>query len=545
MRFGPPMEANDSDVPVDTDPFELSFSPAARLVSDESTGGFPSQESPMKLTPPSSPSRIVDEEGAGLFSPEISPMQRTESAVDKLLALASAQKRACLPDRKRLSRSKLEACLEALGPKGATGGIALVHDGNYAKSLAEVYTFLSAVVTSEGANGGCDFDPPALYVCGGPGTGKTSGVTWCCEEVIREKARSLKKGQSKPVYAVMNAANISSGKQLWTGIGRAFGLANTSPENVKKFLSRGQSEYPKIKLLVIDEIDQLVCSPATGRSPTAPALKELFDLSRSGQGGFGLVGVSNAIVNQNYALLQELGQVSIDCYTPDPLSTTLTRRQFKERLIFQYNVNDLKGILATRVGTKVVPEKVQEFIAKRVINAGSDARKALELCAMAVKLALAELSVGDEGSSDQDDLVSLRHVTKAAKASDYAMSDRIKSLPKAAQVALCVLLTLSEASVEKIDIRTLSALVSDCLISNYMNDVLTAVDFNPLLEMLVDTGILCISAQGKGGSGDFLDRDVCLGVQYSEVMKAVDANLYKLEFFRGIRDRALDRKDLI
>lgn len=224
-----------------------------------------------------------------------------------------------------------------------------------------------------------------LYVCGGPGTGKTlhaDRATQVCGLDV----------------AWLRGTSFGSGEAFARAAGRAVGPGRVSWEQLSardcvKSLGRRQ----KVKVLVVDEIDSLV-------SVGAEAARAVFRHAAMPEHRLALVAIANAI---------DLPQRS--------LAATQT-------VVFEpYKYAQLRSIVEDRLGpTPIFDDKALEFAARKIAANAGDARKVLDLCATALRLAAPDALP-----------VAISHVANAinaAKTCNHA--DAVANLPAHAKLAL-------------------------------------------------------------------------------------------------------------
>ena len=161
-----------------------------------------------------------------------------------------------LPNFEGTALERLEACLAALNPSNQADQptmMAIDKNSSFATNIGKVSEFVQAALSSECLQGGEEDEPAALYVCGAPGIGKTSGVTLCCEQAVSSWDED---DGPKPKFCAMNASEMSwqaTLKVLWSALGLRSGCTE------KKVADKLKTTKSPI-LLVVDEIDSLVSS---------------------------------------------------------------------------------------------------------------------------------------------------------------------------------------------------------------------------------------------------------------------------------------------
>jgi hypothetical protein len=212
-----------------------------------------------------------------------------------------------LPEFMGTDKDKLSACLLALSPSCDVYTLQFDSDGasHFEANLKSVETFLKSAVASKGQHGTRSSDPAALYICGVPGIGKTSGVTICCNKVIDDL------GKNKPKVIRINAASLQSMNILQQEIGECLDLKkrNFNNDSIVRRLKKC------VLIAVVDEIDLLVSTKANDLerdkvAGTERIVKTILEWANDPTLGFILIGISNSCGNTKYARLQQLGNVS-------------------------------------------------------------------------------------------------------------------------------------------------------------------------------------------------------------------------------------------
>lgn len=220
-----------------------------------------------------------------------------------------------LPEIEGTAEEKLTASLDALKMTNQAENNSFYRSGtHFASNLKTILKFLSASIESKGGHGGKEGEPAALYVCGVPGIGKTSGVRWCCTKAIEETMSNNEYEGPIPTVVHINAGHLSSASKpeeiLLEEFARA--LVMNKPENQKKNNILKHIRKNMI-LVVVDEIDLLVSESSQtpeGRLPgTEGVIQTLFGFARDETMPIALIGISNSSANNKYFRLNEIGKV--------------------------------------------------------------------------------------------------------------------------------------------------------------------------------------------------------------------------------------------
>ena len=265
------------------------------------------------------------------------------------------------------SRSAVEAALE-LGFEPAC-------TRHREAEMEKIQEFLSAAWKEK--RGG------SLYVCGGPGTGKTLHVSRAMKAVVEddddsEETRSQKKKNKKKKSlkssrfgfesATLKGTAFSSAKDFLKAIVLNFaGSALTKKYAFETMAAKDLLEVFREEILVkkkkslvvvVDEIDSLI-------GVAFDAVSQLFHLANDLTSGFCLVGIANAI---------DLPQRALDA------SPTRV-------VVFEpYDFKTLMAILEDRIkGPNLFDAQAIELCARKVAAGTGDARKTLDIALRALR----------------------------------------------------------------------------------------------------------------------------------------------------------------
>lgn len=208
----------------------------------------------------------------------------------------------------------------------------------------------------------------AIYVSGGPGTGKTLTVNHVIENIkMNYDFKCL----------TINCMHIESLKDFYQHFISQFG---SSPKKTKKqTLNEDNDEILKIEeilkhqkqmtILILDEIDQL-------KSSTNEALQRIFTLPNNVQNKVILIGISNLLdFTSKMAWLNEF-----------------KKSTFHDLKFLPYNKNQIVEIIDQRLQNagndenNIVDKFAIEYCARKISACSGDIRKALDVCRRAVEL---------------------------------------------------------------------------------------------------------------------------------------------------------------
>ena len=280
-----------------------------RKAAPSSTKPKSKTSSTKSLTPPA---RVIDDDSdstsyATALQNSESPAATTATRVS-LPSPEEARLPPKIPEFTGTNQERLEACLKAL-----TTSREFVHQfdekdsSHFALKLKAVEKFLSAVVESRGRHGTKRSDPAALYVCGVPGIGKTSGVRFCCDKVVN--------GERKASVVHINSGHMKSAVSFRKEFGAALGIKTKNPK-IETILGRIKdgNQHDNLLIVVVDEID-LLLSGSTGdidvkaTKGCEKVVKDMLDWANDPELCFVLIGISNSSGNAMYSRLQQLGEV--------------------------------------------------------------------------------------------------------------------------------------------------------------------------------------------------------------------------------------------
>lgn len=456
-----------------------------------------------------------------------------------------------LPEIKGTAKEKLTACLEALKQTHEAGNDSFYRSGagQFSSNLKTIFNFLAASIESNGEHGGQDGDPAALYVCGVPGIGKTSGVKWCCEQAVAQANRNRDDSAPEPTVIHFNGGSLSSAtapmKVLFGDIAKGIGMnAQSKPAGIIQRIKRQH-----MVVIILDEIDMLVSKNSQRVNGdkllgAEGAIQQLLQWAGDEDMPIALVGISNSSANVKYHRLRQIGKVS----KPKLSQTARTQSifthtqcltlQFQDTVTFSaYSAEDLVGIVQARIGDKVFDPKAMKFMAMKSSTIKGDARDVLSLATETIKGRIQSLSEGKRLPKSPDaPLVGIPDVIQAVKKAALDIPAAIEGLPAMGKAILCVLTTLAQESITTTSLGKLRRFVTSAMDENQRDEVLTLEDFKSLVETLCDNGLLAIKGKLDAGTANLIKMPISLGYQLEDVEIAINNGIGKERFYEKMRE---------
>lgn len=223
-----------------------------------------------------------------------------------------------MPDKYDTLGEKLDAALMALMVDESTQSLSfnLSAESSLHFNLNTVMTFLNGVIDSAGRHGATEQDAAALYVCGRPGTGKTSGVRWCFEELLKKmKTQDDPDHTLEPVFCRVSANHLQAGNGAHNVLMNEISAALGDHVTTAKSLRANLTKTKRLLVLVLDEVDTML-STGKQREPTVGTeklLQSILKWANDGAFKMALVGIANTIgtwQDGKYERLHNLGKVS-------------------------------------------------------------------------------------------------------------------------------------------------------------------------------------------------------------------------------------------
>lgn len=214
---------------------------------------------------------------------------------------------------------KLVSCLDALkqsnyanAPTICSSDGTKVKKSKFSSNILMVSQFVQGVLMSRGRNGTGNVNQEssaALYICGPPGLGKTSGVHWCCNHVAKSTLANDVNLKICHVNASYLTAQSTPLRLVMKEIAASMGIKSPHPSEATITKSLSDTKNSRVLLVVVDEVDAFVTG--TGRATNASdCLQTLLHWANNPKIQMGLIGISNSMNDSKVSDILELGAVS-------------------------------------------------------------------------------------------------------------------------------------------------------------------------------------------------------------------------------------------
>ena len=210
-------------------------------------------------------------------------------------------------------------------------------------------------------------------------------------------------------------------------------------------------------------------------------------------------------------------------------------------------------IITLRVGEDVFDSPALNLLSRRIAAKFGDARRILEMAAKVVDYCYDSFSEAEKKSVVlQTDrvasnsaskvslpLVKIEHVMKIVRDSNPQLTETILGQPRAAQVVLCVALSMSRELGSSYTI-THSQLLQYCQLASKtgLMESLNSSDFSDIVKNLCDAGLLRVSEENYSFSFDSNRTEIQIEVQLEEVESALGETLGTQPTYAKITQRA-------
>jgi cell division control protein 6 len=193
------------------------------------------------------------------------------------------------------------------------------------------------------------------------------------------------------------------------------------------------------------------------------------------------------------------------------------------------------------VGGDLFAKPALELIARKVAATSGDARRVLEMAASCIQKCI-DTSTDTElnRSFDPDDpisLVKMKHVMQFVRDTNRKLTDSIVALPQAAQVVLCVAVTVSAfmTATSHITQGNLLRFCRGAATTGILSDI-TVPDFMDIIKSLSDAALLKVGDDNEIES--FLNKEtpLTIGVQLVEVECALNTTLLQEPYYAKLAE---------
>ncbi|KAL3916194.1 MAG: hypothetical protein SGILL_005289, partial [Bacillariaceae sp.] len=454
-----------------------------------------------------------DSSNAGDEQPRIDESKASDSNDSDVLKPAAAEK----PDTVEHAviipgvdiGEKLRGCLDALRKNDDDE---IVASGNLSVSHDKMRKFLKAVIKSKGRKGGrLNAVSPILYICGGPGTGKTMSTTQLCNEAIAEDAENLQDWE-KPAQVHYINCTCLQGSSKQDALDKMLAEVGT----VRRSTNDEDSSFAVI--LILDEVDTMF-----GSKGLEDALKELAGRARDESTVLSLIGISNSINNSKTSRMLEFGMGA-------------------NKVVFQrYRKEEMVEITNAKIGFGVVDRKAMEFVAAKVAATTGDARKYLDLISRAIIHCRDKMSNTKLSEALVKPVVTIKDAMMAIRQTNTKYKDIIDALTMVEKVTLCTGVHIARKfDGKEVTMSDLRGIVIHCFGIEYDLDIM---EFKGVMERLIDSGLVVLPEEQmrkiqRGMSGWDLGRwPLRFDLQLEDVESALDEFIEKEPWYKKIVDR--------
>lgn len=336
--------------------------------------------------------------------------------------------------------------------------------------VSKLYHFLRNIFDSGARYGHSTSHPPIQYVCGPPGTGKTSSVKNMINIAMKNSGRTI---NDKPDNVVFINCTTLPGYRT----GRNLSLILKKLGKVHKdtmFLRRKNIKAEDaVTLLILDEIDVLI-----GLAGTESMLKELLRMATSEDYTLAIIGISNSIHNPKTDAMKNLGM--------EPVWNNI--------IIFPaYSTTDFEEMIKYTTGFSVLTSKTTSYIAARISASSGDARLFFEQCRKTLKQCIERLCsnkstllIGNESSFK----TTIHDALLAFRVNGTNFKELILALPSLQRHILCCGAFMSKhLKGMPVSTRQLKTTIFQAY-GHEVGDDLTLDDFRICIENLICTGLL-------------------------------------------------------
>lgn len=279
-----------------------------------------------------------------------------------------------------MSQSHLELARDKLNPNNLQCGLP-----GRDQQIETIYNFLYQRLkvkggeSSKAASIKSRHDNKTIFICGVPGTGKTASVNLVLDQLRELRTQSIKKKKTPEINAFdvinVNAQHLSTADRVYSEIYYMIYKKNLSGNKAQEklealFRPGGKTtKTTNYTVIIIDELDMLYSERRED------ILYNLFDWPTSSASRVILIAIANAMD------------------LPERVQSKIASRLGWEKLVFEpYKSDNLEHILTSRLGTSLMSkcfDRVAVSVAtKRIGRTTGDARRILDICRLAINLAI-------------------------------------------------------------------------------------------------------------------------------------------------------------
>jgi len=207
-------------------------------------------------------------------------------------------------------------------------------------------------------------------------------------------------------------------------------------------------------------------------------------------------------------------------------------------------------MITLRVGDDIFEAPALELMSRRIAASSGDARRILEMAVKSIdhcsdalsekekkSIVVSDSSFAEDGTTKISlPLVKITHVMKVVREGNPKLAETIQGQPRAAQVVLCVAVTLSHFMSAK-TVITQGQLLEYCRASSRYGllEGVCSSDFSDIVKNLSDAGLLLLGDdEGNSFSFDANHVPIKIGVQLDDVECALETSLLAQPFYASV-----------
>jgi len=462
------------------------------------------------------------------YSPIPMPKKKVAKRTSKIIKKKPAMKCTSTSVESKLSLGDiLDAFLQRLSPSFLSRENLfgeMNDDSNISLKTGEITKFMEDAIESyqHGGKG----RSATMYICGSPGTGKTTIINHCVKIISENYEKDDKK--LAPVSKYINSSHVQCPTtDILTEVAKCIGKKYSSIERLGQSLTFNTTKAGKGPIvLILDEVDLLLKNTNNFEGQGKSFLEILFGWSSDPRFRLILIGISNSVGNNDAARLHKMGKIE------------------KELIFESYKEEELVCIVKKRLGKEnyLVEGSVITYVSRKVARHCGDARRVLELMRSSIIKCKEDFDAKAlEKCGVKESVVKLRHVMKAIRDSGMLpYAQIISSLPQSAKVVLCVAMALSQVSPgwRVIKLADLKYYCAEATRHNVMEHI--SIDgLVDIVRNLEDSGVLKVGDTDDIFGNFYADPSqwpLQLGVQLDDVECALGESLLQQPFYKSLVD---------